>query len=100
MCTCTYNPPQVDRIQLWVYQNKIPIHPIFYLLKGDYRHICIYGYIRGMGNVHLRQSDLKPCCYNAATDLLKRFMRSMSVVLKIMGRLWGIDYITGTKMGP
>ena len=26
---------KVDRIWLWVYYNKIPIHPIFYLLKGD-----------------------------------------------------------------
>ena len=32
-----YSPPQVDRIWLWVYYNKIPIYPIFYLLKGDYR---------------------------------------------------------------
>ena len=30
-------PPEVDRIRLWVYPNKIPIYPIFYLLKGDYR---------------------------------------------------------------
>ena len=28
--------PQVDRIWLWVYYNKIPIYPIFYLLQGDY----------------------------------------------------------------
>ena len=27
----------VDRICLWVYYDKIPIYPIFYLLKGDYR---------------------------------------------------------------
>ena len=25
-----------DRIWLWVYYNKIPIYPKFYLLKGDY----------------------------------------------------------------
>ena len=25
------------RIWLWVYDNKISIHPIFYLLKGDCR---------------------------------------------------------------
>ena len=31
-----YSPPQVDRIWLWIYENKIPIYPIFYLLKGDY----------------------------------------------------------------
>ena len=31
------SPPQVDRIWLWVYFNKIPIYPIFYLLKGDHR---------------------------------------------------------------
>ena len=30
-----YSPPKVDRIWLWVYDNKIPIYPIFYLLKGD-----------------------------------------------------------------
>ena len=28
-----YSLPQVDRIWLWVYCNKIPIYPIFYLLK-------------------------------------------------------------------
>ena len=33
-----YSPPLVDRIWLWVYYNKIPIYPIFYLLKGDYTH--------------------------------------------------------------
>ena len=32
-----YSPPLVDRIWLWVCSNKIPIYPIFYLLKGDYR---------------------------------------------------------------
>ena len=32
-----YNPPQVDTINMaGVYHNKIPIYPIFYLLKGDY----------------------------------------------------------------
>ena len=30
------SPPEVDRIWLWVYCNKIPICPIFCLLKGDY----------------------------------------------------------------
>ena len=34
------SPPCVDRIWLWVYYNKIPIYPIFYLLKGDYRCCC------------------------------------------------------------
>ena len=27
----------VHRIWLWAYYTKIPIYPIFYLLKGDYR---------------------------------------------------------------
>ena len=42
-----YSPPQVDRMSLWVYDNQIPIYPIFYLLKGDYRyaHTCIYVYM-------------------------------------------------------
>ena len=31
-----YSPPSVDRIWLWVNHNKIPIYPIFYVLKGDY----------------------------------------------------------------
>ena len=31
-----HSPPQVDRIWLGVYYSKIPIYPIFYLLKGDY----------------------------------------------------------------
>ena len=34
--TTNYSPPEVDRIWLWVYYNKIPMYPIFYLLKGDY----------------------------------------------------------------
>ena len=32
----SYSPPKVDRIWVWVYSNKIPIYPIFYLLNGDY----------------------------------------------------------------
>ena len=32
-----YSPPEVDRTWLWVYYNKIPRYPIFYLLKGSYR---------------------------------------------------------------
>ena len=35
-CFCIFSHPEVDRIWLWVYFNKIPIYPIFYLLKGDY----------------------------------------------------------------
>ena len=30
----SYSPPEVDRI--WLEYNRIPIYPIFYLLKGDY----------------------------------------------------------------
>ena len=30
-----YSPPLVGGIWLWVYYNKIPIYPIFFLLKGD-----------------------------------------------------------------
>ena len=30
------SPPYVDRVWLRVYYYKIPINPIFYLLKGDY----------------------------------------------------------------
>ena len=33
-----YSPPEVDRIWLLVYYNKIPIYPIFYLVKGDYSY--------------------------------------------------------------
>ena len=34
----TFRPPEVDRIWLWVnYFNKMPINPVFYLLKGDYK---------------------------------------------------------------
>ena len=29
------NPLQVDRTWLWAYDNKIPIYPKSYLLKGD-----------------------------------------------------------------
>ena len=29
------SPPEVGRIWIWVYYDKIPIHPIFYLLEGD-----------------------------------------------------------------
>ena len=31
-----FSPPEVDRIWLWVYLDKLPIYPIFYLLKVDY----------------------------------------------------------------
>ena len=31
-----YSPPEVDRIWLWVYNNKTPIYLISYLLKGEY----------------------------------------------------------------
>ena len=31
-----YSSPEVDEIWLWVYYNKIPIDPIFYVLNGDY----------------------------------------------------------------
>ena len=34
--TNSYSPPSGDRVWLWAYYNKIPMHPIFYLLKGDY----------------------------------------------------------------
>ena len=27
----------LSRYNIWVYYNKVPIYPIFYLLKGDYR---------------------------------------------------------------
>ena len=37
-CISRSSPPYVDRIWLWVYDNKIHI-PAFYLLKGDYTHI-------------------------------------------------------------
>ena len=38
-----YSPPYVGRIWLPVYVYKIPIYPIFYLLKGDYRYFCCSG---------------------------------------------------------
>ena len=38
-----YSPPEVDRIWLWVYYNKIPLYPIFYLLKGDCRILGMDG---------------------------------------------------------
>ena len=31
-----YSAPEVDRILFWVYYSRIPIYPIFYLLKGYY----------------------------------------------------------------
>ena len=37
-----YSPSSVNRIWLRVYNNKISIYPIFYLLKGDYLYKCIY----------------------------------------------------------
>ena len=33
--TALISPSEVDRIWLWVYYNKIPIYPMFYLLKGE-----------------------------------------------------------------
>ena len=48
-----YTPPSVDGIWPWVYCNKIPIYPTFYLLKGDYR---IYGG-RGCAGSHAQDLD-------------------------------------------
>ena len=45
-------PSSVDNIWLWVYNNKIPIYPIFYLFKGDcksrLKQVGARGY-RGLG---------------------------------------------------
>ena len=35
--TIGYSSPKIDRIWLRVYYSKIPIYPIFYLRKGDYK---------------------------------------------------------------
>ena len=53
--TNTYSPPQVERIWLWVYYNKIPIQPIFYLLKGAY----IAKTIGRMDGIHEFQGSLE-----------------------------------------
>ena len=44
-----YRPPQVNRIWLWVYYNKIPIYPIFYLHTGDYKMGPQWDYQHAMG---------------------------------------------------
>ena len=45
-----YSPPEVGRIWLWVDYNKIPIYPIFYLLKGDYMRLGVSVFeFRGLG---------------------------------------------------
>ena len=44
-----YSPPKVDRIWLWVHYEKIPIYPIFYLLKGDYILLKSLDYSRTTG---------------------------------------------------
>ena len=55
-----YGRPEVDRIWLWVYFNKIRIYPIFYLLKGDYmlsgcRKVFFGGFAVGFGHgLHVR----------------------------------------------
>ena len=48
----------MDRIWLWVYCNKIPIYPIFYLLKGDYRA----GGLRGLGVKGSTDENYCPKC--------------------------------------
>ena len=45
-----YSPPEVARIWLWVYYNKVPIYPIFYLLKGGYRALG-FGAAQEQGDV-------------------------------------------------
>ena len=37
-----YSPSLVRRMWLWVYYNKVPIYPIFYLRKGDYVAYSVY----------------------------------------------------------
>ena len=32
----------LNRIWRWVYYNRTPIYPIFYLLKGDYNHFFMF----------------------------------------------------------
>ena len=33
-CVETQAMVPVDRIRLWVYPDRVPVHPMFYLLKG------------------------------------------------------------------
>ena len=69
----SYSPPSVDRIWLWVVHNKIPMYPIFYLLKGDYnpkaaqtqnpKRSCIWHLHSSKAMLlapHARQSRAKP----------------------------------------
>ena len=37
-----YSPPEINTVWLWLYYKKIPIYPIFYLLKGDYTQVLHY----------------------------------------------------------
>ena len=39
-----YSPPYVDRTWLWVVHNEIPIYPVFYVRKGDYRFSTVLGF--------------------------------------------------------
>ena len=63
-----YSPPEVDRIGFWVHYSKIPIYPIFYLLKGDYRVRCL-GF-RGLGfRVGARPAAYEPTSASASTSV-------------------------------
>ena len=46
LCLQGYSPPQVDRIWLWVYYNKILIYRIFYLHKADYKGLGCITFLR------------------------------------------------------
>ena len=50
-----HSPPQVDRIWLWIYYNKIPMYPILYLLKGT---IGLRVWDKSVGSRLLRLVDL------------------------------------------
>ena len=73
----TYSPPEVDRIWLWVCHNKIPIYPIFYLLKGGYNLEYKWNESHTVRqHSHTYHSD---CCYCCHYDLPNPNLKPLSL---------------------
>ena len=90
-----YSPPEVDRIWLRVYYNKIPIYPPFYLLKGDY--IQSSAWVKGLyGYSAAERASISSRCYlEGQGDLVSRVITRITRVT-----IWVIGVINLLTKSP
>ena len=69
-----YSLPYVDRLWLWVYYNKVPIYPIFYLLKGG-----LYSLLATSRKRHTSVGLRALAAFVRLKDYAARFPRTRSV---------------------